>query len=336
MKGRITFIERKPSDSVSIERVFRQVARDLPGSEFELQFRPVPHGNGIAAILMNLVSFRPNSSDIYHITGDIHYISLRLPGDRTVLTIHDLIFLHRRSGLRRLVLKKLFLDIPLRRCARITAVSQATKDEIIKYSGIDSDRITVIENPINDRIAAGNDHPFNAECPLILHIGTAENKNLENLIAAVRGINCRLRIVGKLDDKILSSLDANGTVFENIHGLDEYKIAEEYQKADIVSFCSTYEGFGLPILEAQATNKPVVTSDLAPMNDVAGKGAALVDPHDTASITQALQRIIDDPVYREELIAAGIENIKRFNGAAIAAKYAGVYRDLLGSSETVQ
>jgi glycosyltransferase involved in cell wall biosynthesis len=216
MKPRVTYVERKPSDSVSIERVFRQVERDLPADEFDAGFQPVPFGNGIMAILKNLLFFRPQPSDIYHITGDIHYISLRLPRKSTVLTIHDLIFLHRRSGLRRYVLKKLFLDIPLRRCARITAVSQATKNEMIRYSGIDADRVTVIDNPINDQIVAGELKPFNATSPVILHIGTAENKNLVNLIKALNGLDCRLRIVGRLDDKVTRLLDANKLKFENV------------------------------------------------------------------------------------------------------------------------
>jgi glycosyltransferase involved in cell wall biosynthesis len=329
MKARITYVERKASEAVSIERVFRTVVDDLPADEFEVKFESVPCGNGIGAILKNLLFFRRPEADIFHITGDVHYIALRLPGYRTVLTIHDLIFLHRRSGIRRYALKKLFLDIPVKRSARITTVSQATKDEILKHTDVDPDRITVIDNPISSRISASVVKPFNEKVPRILHIGTAANKNLPNLIRAVKGMNCTLRIIGKLDDKILEQLVADRVRYENDHGLDEHQIIEEYRSADIVSFCSVYEGFGLPILEAQAMLRPVVTSDISPMKEVAGEGAELVDPVDPASIRAGLMRIIDDADHRDKLIAAGAENVKRFDGRAISARYAEVYREML-------
>lgn len=328
MKKRIIFVERAPSESVSIERVFRQIAKDLPVDDFDVEFQSVPYGNGIAAIFKNLFFFRPRPADIYHITGDVHYISLVLPRAKTILTIHDLIFLHRRSGLRRFILKKLFLDWPLRKAGHLTVVSPAVKDEIIKYAGFGGVKVRVIENPLIDGFPGHDPQPFDDSCPVILHLGTAENKNLVNLIKAVKGIQCRLRIVGRLDAKMLHDLAASDTVYENLSGLDENQIIEEYRNADIVAFCSTYEGFGLPIIEAQAMQTPVITSDLAPMNAVAGIGAALIDPNDVSSIKNGLLRIINDREYRNSLIAAGTDNIERFNRKKIAAQYAELYRQI--------
>lgn len=331
MKARVILIERKPSESVSIERVFRQVKRDFPAGRYNLEFQSVPFGNGIAAIIKNLLFFRKRPAEIYHVTGDIHYISLLLPKNRTILTIHDLVFLRRRTGIRGFFIKKLFLDLPLRRAAKITTVSQATKNEIIEYSGIDGDRITVIDNPLSDGFISDDAKPFNAECPVILHIGTAENKNLDNLIKALSGIKCKLRIIGRLDDKTIQNLTQSGTLYENVYGLDEIQVMEEYQNADIVSFCSTYEGFGLPIIEAQAMRTPIITSDLPPMNAVAGLGAALGDPYDVSSITNGLKRIIGDPAFRNMLIENGVENIKRFDGKSIADRYAQIYDQMIES-----
>lgn len=330
MKHKILFIERQPSEYVSIEKVFGQIAGDLPADRFETEFQQMPYGNNLFGILKNLLFFRKKAADIYHITGHIHYISFILPRKRTVLTIHDLVFLHRRSGLRRFIIKKLFLDLPLRKVAHITTVSQAVKDEIVNHTSIDGGRINVINNPLIDRFILGDVKPFNEECPVILHIGTAENKNLGNLIKAANGLNCKLRIIGRLDDKMIQSLELNETLYENISGLDEHQIVEEYQNTDIVSFCSTYEGFGLPIIEAQAMRKPVITSDLAPMKTVAGGGAALVDPNDVDSIKNCLIRLIKDPEYRRELIEIGSTNVSRFDGRAIAARYADIYRQILG------
>jgi glycosyltransferase involved in cell wall biosynthesis len=329
MRTRLTYVERRPSkDAVSIERVFRQVVRGLPAEEFEVLFQTTPFGNGIAAIIRNLLFFRPHESDVYHITGDVHYLAMRLPAERTVLTIHDLIFLHRRTGLRRAVLKKLFLDMLVRRTAVLTTVSQATKDEIVKETGIDPSRVTVIENPMLDGFEPGRPKTFNADCPVILHIGTAANKNLVNLVKAVVDIECKLRIVGQLDADIHRRLRQSGIKFENVHGLDQNAIVEEYRNCDMVAFCSTYEGFGLPILEAQMMRKPVVTSNIAPMNVVAGDGAVLVDPNNIESIADGLRRVINDAEYRDQLVAAGTENVERFSGNTASDKYAEIYRRL--------
>ena len=333
MKRRVIFVERKPSGSPSIERLFRQVEKDLPPDQFDIEFQQVPYGNSVLDVFKNLLFFRPRPADLYHLTGHIYYISLILPKRKTVLTIHDLIFLHRRTGPRRFILKKLFLDWPLRRVRRITVVSNAIKDEIVELTSIDCGRITVIKNPLIDRFIAGDIKPFDKVCPVILQIGTAENKNIDNLIKAVVGLNCKLRIIGRLDDKIVQSLERHGTLFENAFGLNDEQIIEEYRNADIVSFCSTYEGFGLPIIEAQALLTPVITSDIAPMNYVAGNGALLVDPHDVASIKNGLLRLINDPEYRNMLIEEGSKNVVRFDGKVIAAQYADVYERVLDRSD---
>jgi glycosyltransferase involved in cell wall biosynthesis len=319
------FIERKAGPSVSIERVFRQVAEELGDKEFEIKFQAVPYGNGLLAIIRNLLSFRPEPADAYHITGDIHYVAIRLPRRRTVLTIHDLIFIRRRTGFRRWVLKKLFLDIPVRRAGVVTTVSESTADEIEVIHGF---RPRVIENSLLDGFepyAEGGNFP---PVPTILHIGTAENKNLDGLIAAAAGTSWRIRIVGRLSQNQLTALAANGINYDNVYGLTERDVVDEYRKADIVFFASTYEGFGLPILEAQAMRKPIVTSDLEPMRSVAGDGAALVDPTDPASIRTAIQRIVSDAAYREELIRLGESNVKRFPASKAAAAYAEIYRDI--------
>ncbi len=327
-KLRVIFVERKASGAVSVERVFRQIARDLPPESFDLGFQEVPYGNGIMAIVKNLLFFRPKPADIYHITGDVQYISLRLPGDRTVMTIHDIISLHQRSGLRRFIIRKLYFDLPFRRLRFITTISSTVRDEIADETGLRADSVRVIPNPLIDGLTGTDRRAFNTVSPVILHIGTAKNKNLHRLIDALKGIDCKLRIVGRLDEAIIRKLELSSIIYENVYELDDVQMKQEYLNADILAFCSTYEGFGLPIIEAQAMRVPVVTSDLGPMNSVAGDAAILVDPHDVASIRAGILRVIGDSSLRDDLDRRGLENIKRFEGSAIAAQYAELYRKI--------
>jgi len=178
MKPKIIFIERKPSSSVSIERVFRQVAKDLPQEQYDIEFQAAPYGNGVFSILKNLLWFRRNDGDIYHLTGDVHYLALVLPRAKTILTIHDLVFLRRRTGIRRAIIKKLFLDLPIWWARHVTTVSEATKREIVENSGMEPESIKVIENPLIDGFRSNSQKIFDTLHPTVLHIGTAENKNL--------------------------------------------------------------------------------------------------------------------------------------------------------------
>jgi glycosyltransferase involved in cell wall biosynthesis len=329
MRPKIILIERNGSRSVSIERVFRQVAREIGNDEFDLEFQSVPYGNGITAIVKNLLLFRPMPAAVYHITGDVHYIAMRLPGNRTVLTIHDLVFLRRRTGLRRWLIKKLFLDIPLERVRYVSTISDATAEEIYRIQG---SRPRVIPNPMLDGFDPLPERSFDDECPVILQIGTAENKNLAALIEAVEGFTCRLRIIGRIPDQQVSTLEARRIDYENVYELDDAEMVEEYRSSDMLYFCSTYEGFGLPIIEAQAMRKPVITSDLEPMRSIAGEGAAFAAPTDPGSIRAAIERVARDPDYRLKLVRAGEENVRRFPASRSAEAYEQLYREILKGS----
>ena len=106
------------------------------------------------------------------------------------------------------------------------------------------------------------------------------------------------------------------------------ELVEAYRRCDMVVFASLYEGFGLPILEAQAAGRPVITSNFGAMKEAAGEGALFVDPYSVEAIREAILRVKNEPGLREELSARGLRNAAKFSADAVALKYAEIYRGL--------
>ncbi len=328
---KVVYVERKFQGFFSLEKVFRQIAKYLSPGEFESSFQQVKFPAGFKGIVKNLLSFKPQGADIYHVTGDITYIALVLPPAKTVLTIPDVSILRYRTGVRRYVLKKILFDLPVRRARYITAISEKTKDDIINEIGCDPKKIRAIGLPVDEMFSVPDKPAFNSECPNILQVGALRYKNLPGVIRAIEGLKCKLTIIGRLDDATTELLKEKRISFENVSMLDDAGVKENYRKADLVVFCSLYEGFGLPIIEAQAMETPVITSNLDPMKDVAGEGALLVDPHNIGEIRSAIDSVIGDSSLRKQLVEKGSNNVKRFRPEAIAARYAELYSEVIAA-----
>jgi glycosyltransferase involved in cell wall biosynthesis len=219
------------------------------------------------------------------------------------------------------------VEIPVKRAKYVTAISESTKNEILKYVKCDPRKIVVIPVAISERFTF-KEKPFNAACPRILQLGAAPNKNIHRLVEALQGIPCILDIVGKHDEALEALLKEKGLNYEYSWGLPDEAILAKYEQADIIALASTYEGFGMPILEGQAVGRPVLTSNILSMPEVAGDAACLVDPFDIASIRGGVTRIIKDNVYREDLVKKGLINITRFDPEKIALQYFELYNEI--------
>lgn len=314
-----------------MENVFAAVVRCLPAGISATEVRLPAYSTGWVDRLRNLwFSWTLRKQDrVFHISGDVTYAALILPGRRTAITIHDCEFIDRASGLKRWILLHFWLKWPVRHCHRISVISEATRRAVLEYTHCDPAKLSVIPNPVTVGWTF-SPRSFNRECPTILQVGTKANKNVPKLIEAIRGLRCELHIIGPIDTALRQLLRAAGVSYRNYQQLSDKDLQACYIRADIVSLVSTLEGFGLPILEAQMIGRPVITSNQSSMPEVAGQGACLVNPQDPLAIRRGLERIIQDEDYRETLIEKGRQNTKRFAPARISRAYAELYRELGG------
>ncbi len=332
LKIKVVFLCRKPlkMGNFSIETYFKLVRENL-NDPFVPVYREMPFlNNGFFKRLGNAIYCLFNQADINHITGDIHYVAAFLRKKKTTLTVHDCGIMHQVTGLKYKVFKWLWYTIPNNHTIKFTAVSQATKEDVIKFTDCNESKVKVIYVSIN---AAFTKQPktFNAREPRILQLGTAFNKNIERLVQALKDIPCKLVIVGKVQDNIIASLNNNGINYEIIdRRLTDEEIIVEYHKCDILSFISTLEGFGIPIVEANAVGRVVITGNVTSMPEVADNAAHLVDPFSVDEMKKGFIKIINDEEYRNKLIENGYSNCKRFSIETITAEYMSLYSEIAG------
>jgi glycosyltransferase involved in cell wall biosynthesis len=299
---------------------------EMDNSSFKRIRLPFPSSN-ILFILFNLCYLLRFRRGIFHISGHVHYAILALPAASTILTIHDLVFLKTYKGLRWRVMKWLFLDLPVRKAKWITTVSDKSKAEIIKYTQCEPNKIFVISNPLAENCSFNLNHTF-AEEPCILFIGTKANKNLENVIPALYGIKIHLRIIGELTDKQVLLLEKFQLKYSSVFHISDDELSKEYQNADILLFPSLYEGFGLPVIEGFCAGKPVITSNISPMKEIANDAAFLVDPHSISSIRNAVIVAINDTTLRESKIEKGKLIARLYKSKNIFTQYEQLWKQV--------
>ena len=270
---------------------------------------------------------RRHQTDLWHMTGDSTYVSVVLPGKRTIITIHDCGFFLRNRNLKTRLIKWILLDIPVRHAGYVHAISEKTRDEIVRLTRCRPEKIRVISNPVSPGFYY-TPRTFRQDAPRLLFIGLTENKNFERACEAIVGLPCVLVIIGKPDPFQLAILERLSISHVIRHGLTEAEMAAEYEDADIVYFPSLYEGFGLPVIEGFRAGRAVLTSDIQPMRDISEGAACLVDPLLPASIREGLLRLMRETGYREALVRRGLVVAERYAPEVKAAEFQSFYREV--------
>jgi len=225
-----------------------------------------------------------------------------------------------------MLVRWIWFKFPLMIANKVICISEHTRDQLMKLTKRKD--IEVIHNAVDPSFQL-NVKPFRKETPVVLHIGTAWNKNLPNTIEALASIQCHLVIIGEVDSLTRTMLDELKISHSSKVGLTDQEVMDAYTNCDIISFCSLYEGFGMPIIEGFATGRVVITSAMSPMREIAGNGACLVDPTSVVSIKNGFTKVIADDAYRDTLIRNGQHLIDQYTVTAISKRYITVYDQLV-------
>lgn len=329
----VTQYMRKPGkQSHSIERLYEDVRSRMPS---DIQVKTSQNqfiSQGLFSRIYDIFRAHRHHGDVNHITGDIHFITYLLKKQCTILTIHDFVTLKRLHGLRRWLFWLLWYWLPVKRCVVITVVSEATRKQVFRHLKCDKAKVKVIHNNVSEEfqpVPTSFDH----QNPRILQIGTNPNKNIPRLAEALAGLTCTLVVIGHLTADQSEILKRFNIVYENHFNLSRQSLLTQYHRCDMLVLASTYEGFGLPIIEANAVGRPVVTSNCWSMPEVGGDAACYVDPVDISSIRDGILQVINDENFRARLVQGGFENVKRFRIDSIAEQYANLYRKVQAQAE---
>jgi glycosyltransferase involved in cell wall biosynthesis len=325
----VCYILRKnQSTYFSIERIFSLIS-GLMSHKADVRRVTVPHGRLLPwNILANFRAIRKVKADIYHVTGDVHYLVLGLPAKKTILTVHDCVFMYRTSGLKRWFLQYMFLKWPVRHCRIITTISEKTRQDIIRFTGCRPAKVVVVPNPVDEHFYY-SEKRFNKKLPVLLFVGTAAHKNLARAIEAIKGISCILDIIGKVPPEQIRAMEEYNISYRENINISNEELARKYADCDVLLFPTTFEGFGLPVIEAQKSGRPVITSNISPLKEVAGSGAYLADPYDVVSIRNGIIKMIEDDEYRESTIQKGFENVNQYLPEKITNQYLFYYDQLI-------
>lgn len=321
------FFRKFNHNQISIEKLFDTIIYYIEKSEVTTKKIINPFSFSLRGVIKSFLFFKKNRGQINHITGDIHWASLALNSKNTILTIHDLVGMREYKGAKKWFYFLFWVFLPIKKAKYITAISDKTRDEIVKLMPSAASKITVIPNLLPIEYIRENFTKQNKILNVLI-VGTRNNKNVERIFEAFAEKKIELTIIGALNSFQLKQLEENGLFYNNFINISEEELLNYYDKADVLCFPSLYEGFGLPVLEAQARNCAVITSNISPLKEIAGNGAILVNPYNVQEIREALE-ILENEKIRLNLIIKGKDNLKNYLPEIIAQKYMILYHQIL-------
>lgn len=283
-----------------------------------------------------------------------------------VVTVHDLILI-KYPTVRATTLSpwlywlknlayRITIWLAVWRAKKIITVSEFTKKDLVKYFGINKNKITVTYEGVAN-LAKGRETLFdlsddkaellryNIDKPFLLYVGNVyPHKNLERLLEVFAQLyqtedkNLQLVLVGK-DDYFYKRLLARATalnlwqprgfspvVFTGFVADEQLEVL--FKRARAYVFPSLYEGFGLPPLEAMAKNCPVVSSNRSSLPEILGQAAVYFNPEDKIDMFNKIKAVIDGKSLREHLQQLGLEQVKKYSWWECARKTLEVYKEI--------
>lgn len=295
----------------------------------------VPSTIGKALAAQILLPSRLNGFGLLHSVGNV---GLRFCPIPQVATIHDLCqkAVPQRFGFA----KKAYLNIgeewTVRKCERIIAVSHSTASDLVRFFPGASGKTVTIHSASKFKVdkTASSGGGF-------LFVGTLEpGKNLPMTLQALarlrdrHGILGRLRVVGARGWKqtflpeLIGRLGLEPQV-EFLGYLDDMALREEYRSAACFLFPSMYEGFGLPILEAQSQGCPVISADNSSLREIGGEGCYYFPSGDIDALAGLMLRALNDPGEFRRIREEGFANCARFDWERTARETLEVYRNVV-------
>lgn len=330
-----------------------------------LQHRVRGTGFYLENLKKSLLKFFPDNEYIFFSRGDelpddidlIHYpyfepFFLTLPffkKKKTIVTVHDLTPLvfpkNFPSGIRGKI-KWQIQKISLRNSNTIITDSNCSKRDIMKFTGIDKEKIKVIY------LAAGEHFKNNKNLKLsiknlpdrfVLYVGDVTwNKNLVRLLEAIEKVNIPIVMTGKAlvgedydksnpwnsDLVKVKQIISKSKNISTLGFVSEEDLIALYNSATVFVMPSLYEGFGLPILEAMSCGCPVVTTREGSIPEVAGEAVFYVNAYDSDDIAKGIKKVFLDKVLQRELSNKGLEQSKKFSWEKTARETTSVYKFL--------
>ncbi len=285
--------------------------------------------------------------DIFHGLSNELPWSIKKTSVKSVVTIHDLIFL-KHPEYYPLVDRQIYSQKFRHACRvadKIIATSEATKADIIAFFDTDPQKIEVVYQTCNPvfRITVPVDEresilkKYDLPVKYILYLGTIEKrKNALTLIKAylAQNIDIPLLIAGKstpylaeINDYLKRNPAGNRILFR--HNIKSYDLPALYQSASVFVYPSIIEGFGIPILEALYSGVPVITSTGSCFSETGGDASFYCEPYNSEQMGNYLYKVLNDERVRNSMIDKGFIHAQKFDEVNVAANLMRVYKDLL-------